>query len=53
MSETFVLDQELDTLRNAPGFDKEHWPDTNSHQFSNSGAYWGDFVGANGGAVPY
>jgi sporulation protein YlmC with PRC-barrel domain len=53
VSETFVLDQELDTLKNAPGFDKEHWPDTNSHQFSNSGAYWGNFVGSNGGAVPY
>lgn len=52
-NETFVLDQKLETLKNAPGFDKEHWPDTNSHEFDNSGGYWGNFVGANSGSVPY
>ncbi len=51
-SETFVLNQELKDLKNAPGFDKDHWPDTNSHKFDQSGSYWGSFMGANTG-VPY
>jgi sporulation protein YlmC with PRC-barrel domain len=53
VSETFLLDQDLEVLKNAPGFDKEHWPDTNSHQFENSGTYWGGFIGVNSGSVPY
>lgn len=50
--EVFVLDQNKETLNAAPGFDKDHWPKTNSHQFDNAGAYWGSFMGSNTG-VPY
>jgi sporulation protein YlmC with PRC-barrel domain len=50
--ETFVLDQSLETIKNAPGFDKEHWPETNSHEFDHSYAYWGGFMGVNTG-TPY
>jgi sporulation protein YlmC with PRC-barrel domain len=51
-NETFILDQELENLKNAPGFDKEHWPETNSHQFDHSYSYWGEFMGSNIG-TPY
>jgi hypothetical protein len=36
-------------LENAPGFDKDHWPKTNSHEFENASRYWGGFMGANTG----
>ena len=52
-NEVFVLDQEKEKLENAPGFDKDHWPETNSHEFDNAGDYWGGFMGGNTGAVPY
>lgn len=29
----FVLNKEKDYLKNAPGFDKAHWPDTNAHSY--------------------
>jgi sporulation protein YlmC with PRC-barrel domain len=51
--EIFILDQKMEILKNAPGFDKEHWPETNSHQFDHSSAYWGGFMGVNTGAMPY
>jgi sporulation protein YlmC with PRC-barrel domain len=49
----FILDQDKETLQAAPGFDKDHWPETNTHMFDDSSTYWGGFVGANSGAVPY
>jgi sporulation protein YlmC with PRC-barrel domain len=52
-NEAFILDQSLETLKKAPGFDKEHWPETNTHFFDRSNVYWGGFMGANTGAVPY
>lgn len=52
-NESFILDQEPDTLKNAPGFDADHWPETNNHAFENSNAYWGGFMGGNTGSVPY
>lgn len=53
-NETFLLDQDMETLKNAPGFDKDHWPETNSHEFDSHSAYWGGFMGtSNSGAVPY
>ncbi|HZX73054.1 MAG TPA: PRC-barrel domain-containing protein [Cyclobacteriaceae bacterium] len=48
----FILNQEKEKLKNAPGFDKDHWPDTNAH-YAESGEYWGNFMGQNTGAVPY
>lgn len=49
----FILNQNKETLENAPGFDKDHWPETNSHMFSTSGNYWGDFMGVNTATGPY
>ena len=52
-NQCFILNQERSALEEAPGFDKDHWPETNTHMFDNSGAYWGGFMGANTGAEPY
>lgn len=49
----FILDQDKETLKNAPGFDKDHWPDTNSHSYEAYGTYWGSFMGPNTGVGPY
>ncbi|MEJ0056389.1 MAG: PRC-barrel domain-containing protein [Bacteroidota bacterium] len=49
----FILHQDKDVLEKAPGFDKDHWPETNSHAWTSSSSYWGGFMGANTGAVPY
>ncbi|MFT6868461.1 MAG: sporulation protein YlmC with PRC-barrel domain [Cyclobacteriaceae bacterium] len=53
IAQTFILDQDLETLKKAPGFDKDHWPGTNSHQFEHAKTYWGDFMGPSTGGVPY
>ncbi len=45
----FILDQKKETLEKAPGFDKNHWPETNSHELSQSTTYWGSFMGPNVG----
>lgn len=45
----FILDETKEFLLNAPGFDKEHWPQTNRHRPANS-AQWGGFMGANTGS---
>ncbi len=52
-NEWFVLDQDHETLKNAPGFDSDHWPETNSHAFENATTYWGGFMGPHTGSVPY
>jgi sporulation protein YlmC with PRC-barrel domain len=31
--EVFVLNREKEYLKEAPGFDKDHWPDTNDHRY--------------------
>lgn len=49
--EAFILNQKKEVLANAPGFDKDHWPDTNSHEFQASSTYWGGFMGANTGGA--
>jgi sporulation protein YlmC with PRC-barrel domain len=36
----FVIDREKDFLENLPGFDKEHWPDTNDHYYNDVNMYW-------------
>ena len=46
----FILDQKREVLEKAPGFDKDHWPETNSHEFQQSYTYWGGFMGANSGS---
>lgn len=45
----FILNQKRETLEKAPGFDKDHWPETNSHA-TKSTAYWGSFMGGNTGS---
>ena len=51
--EAFILEQSKETLEKAPGFDKDHWPETNSHGYRSSSDYWGSFMGPNTGAEPY
>ena len=48
--EVFILNQKREVLEKAPGFDKDHWPETNSHEFQESYTYWGGFMGANSGS---
>ncbi len=38
---SFVLNREKDYLKNAPGFDKDHWPETNSRHWDDVNEYWG------------
>lgn len=47
--ETFVLNQDSETLKNDPGFNKDHWPETNTHMFDPN---WGGFMGGSTGATP-
>jgi len=56
----FVLDQDKETIENAPGFDKDHWPETNDKNYhgndsywDDTNSYWGSFMGPNTGAMPY
>lgn len=37
---TFLLNLDKDFLKNAPGFDKDHWPETNSKHWEDVGNYW-------------
>lgn len=46
-NQKFVLNVARNVIENAPGFDQEHWPDTNSHQFDST--YWAPFMGVNTG----
>ena len=47
--DAFILDQKKEVLEKAPGFDKDHWPETNSHDLQQSYTYWGGFMGPNTG----
>jgi sporulation protein YlmC with PRC-barrel domain len=47
--EVFILDKTEDYLRKAPGFDKEHWPETNSRHYGEVATYWGSFMGPSTG----
>jgi len=49
VEECFIIDQSRETLEKASGFDKDHWPKTNSHEFNTSTTYWGGFMGPNTG----
>jgi len=49
----FVLDLDKEILKRAPGFDKDHWPGTNAHDFDSTYTYWGGFMGPNTGSEPY
>jgi sporulation protein YlmC with PRC-barrel domain len=47
-NEDFILDADKKFLESAPGFNKEHWPETNSHYFDVN-SHWGGFMGQNTG----
>ena len=36
----FVLDCAKDFLERLPGFDKDHWPDTNDQYYEDANVYW-------------
>ncbi len=40
----FRFNEKKETLKKAPGFDKEHWPGTNAHvkYVTDSWSFWGD-----------
>lgn len=46
LREIFILNKDKEYVKNAPGFDKDHWPETNDHEsyytdyYSNVGSYW-------------
>lgn len=46
--QNFTLDVEKAFLEAAPGFNPEHWPETNSHYFDVN-SHWGSFMGPNTG----
>jgi hypothetical protein len=51
-NQRFVLEVEKAQLDQLPGFDKDHWPETNSHFYSpGAGSSWGGFMGANTGGA--
>ncbi len=37
---TFILNRDKDYLKQSPGFDKDHWPDTNDPYFNNVNLYY-------------
>jgi sporulation protein YlmC with PRC-barrel domain len=43
--QVYILDKDKSFLKNAPGFNKEHWPGTNSKHYGEVEGYWGDFMG--------
>lgn len=38
--EVFILDRDKEYLKNSPGFDKTHWPDTNAHYYDDVNTYY-------------
>jgi hypothetical protein len=41
VKELFVLNRDKEYLKDSPGFDKSHWPDTNDHSyFRDVNSYW-------------
>lgn len=46
LREVFILDRDKEYLKNAPGFDEDHWPETNAHYYEDANAYWGTGMAA-------
>ena len=44
-----ILNKTKEELEQEPGFDKNHWPDTNVH-LSEGNSGWGSFMGTNTGS---
>ena len=36
----FVIDRQKEFLEKLPGFDRNHWPDTNDHYYEDVNQYW-------------
>lgn len=49
--QVFILNRDRETLKASPGFDKEHWPETNSRHFDDVNNYWKRFGASNEGPV--
>ncbi|MDB5258166.1 MAG: PRC-barrel domain containing protein [Chitinophagaceae bacterium] len=49
--QVYILDKDKNFLKNAPGFNKEHWPGTNSQHYAQVEGYWGDFMGPSVGSA--
>jgi sporulation protein YlmC with PRC-barrel domain len=50
----FILDVDKEYLDKEPGFDKSHWPATNSHGYAaGNTSSWGSFMGPNTGGRAY
>jgi sporulation protein YlmC with PRC-barrel domain len=45
----FILNEKKESIKNAPGFDKNYWPLANNDHLIESDAYWGDFMGPSTG----
>jgi sporulation protein YlmC with PRC-barrel domain len=44
-----IINKTKQELENEPGFNKDHWPETNTH-LSEGGGSWGGFMGSNVGS---
>lgn len=51
VKEVYILDKSLEFFEKAPGFDRDHWPETNSHLYEETNTYWGSFMGVNTGGA--
>jgi sporulation protein YlmC with PRC-barrel domain len=47
---TFVMQESRESLKKYPGFDKDHWPVTNSHAERTNFSDYGGFMGSNTGS---
>lgn len=48
--QVYILNKDKAFLTKAPGFNKEHWPGTNSQHYAEVRGYWGDFMGPSVGS---
>jgi sporulation protein YlmC with PRC-barrel domain len=48
--QTFILHRSKESLENEPGFDKDHWPETNAHEKRTSWSSGGGFMGSSTGS---
>jgi sporulation protein YlmC with PRC-barrel domain len=49
----FILDREKEYIKKSPGFDRDHWPETNSRHLDDVNSYWDNYPGPNNPGVPF
>ena len=49
-NQTFILHRSKESLESEPGFDKDHWPETNSYEKNSSWSSGGGFMGSSTGS---